>query len=198
MSLAEFETYALRRRAESQIARSDPPGDMLLRDPMRLLQELAVHRIELEMQNDELSKSNRRLEALRNEFQSLYDLAPVGYFTLSSEGLVLRMNDRAVQMMKCDRHSAINRPLRQRFASADVAAVDCLLRDAIQSNEGCASSDALLLLRPSLIPIYVRVQARSVHSEDDRSLNVLLAMMDVSALKFATDDVLTTLQNSLR
>jgi PAS domain-containing protein len=197
MSLSEFESFALRRRAETQVARGDLPSKILLSDPLRLLHELEVHRIELEMQNEELLKSNHRLEELRDEYQSLYDLAPVGYLTVSQEGLILRINDRAAEMMNCDLHSAISRPLRERFAAEDVARVDALLREAIESSER-ASSGTLLLLRPRSIPMYVRAQARSLPKDQaGHRPNVLLALMDVSALKFATDDVLSAINSSI-
>jgi PAS domain-containing protein len=196
MSLSEFESFALRRRAEAQVARGDLPSKILLGNPLRLLHEFEVHRVELEMQNEELLKSNHRLEALRDEYQSLYDLAPVGYLTVSQEGLILRMNDRAAEMLKCDMHSAINRPLREKFAADDIAAVDTLVHDAVESNEG-ASSGTLLLLRPHSIPMYVRAQARCLPKDDKSPLKILLALMDVSALKFATDDVLTAINSSM-
>ncbi len=47
---------------------------------------LRVHRIELEMQNEELRNSQEQLEMARARYFDLYDLAPVGYVTISEEG----------------------------------------------------------------------------------------------------------------
>lgn len=57
-----------------------------------LVHELRVHQVELELQNDELLKTQAELELARAEYFDLYDLAPVGYCTLSSEGLILKAN----------------------------------------------------------------------------------------------------------
>lgn len=56
------------------------------------LHELRVHQIELEMQNEELRNAQLELEASRARYFDLYDLAPVGYCSLSEEGLILQAN----------------------------------------------------------------------------------------------------------
>lgn len=54
--------------------------------------ELEVHQAELEMQNEELKRFQLALETSRDEFQDLYDFAPVGYFTLTKKGLITQAN----------------------------------------------------------------------------------------------------------
>jgi PAS domain S-box-containing protein len=61
-------------------------------DLQGVLHDLQVHQIELEMQNDELRRTQDALEAARARYFDLYDLAPVGYFTLSERGLILEAN----------------------------------------------------------------------------------------------------------
>ena len=58
----------------------------------RLVQELQVHQIELEMQYEELLLAQERLQAAQAQYVDLYDFAPVGYFTLTGLGLIEQLN----------------------------------------------------------------------------------------------------------
>jgi hypothetical protein len=58
-------------------------------DVKRLLHELQVHQIELEMQNEELCQANETAEAALKRYTMLYDFAPMGYFTLDADGSII-------------------------------------------------------------------------------------------------------------
>jgi PAS domain S-box-containing protein len=117
----------LRRRAESQRDASPkaPPGrsadiDNLSPQEVRhLLHELQVHQIELEMQNDELRRTQRELEASRDRYADLYDFAPVGYFTLSEASLILEVNLTAAAMLGLERGHLIQQPLTRFIVQQD-------------------------------------------------------------------------------
>jgi len=85
---------ALRRRAEekARIVKAQEPEPLSPEKSARLLHELQVHQIELEMQNEELRRAQQQLEASRARYFDLYDLAPVGYLTLSEHSLILEVN----------------------------------------------------------------------------------------------------------
>src|SRR4030095_15007613 len=61
-------------------------------EPRRLIHDLQVHQVELEMQNRELRESRELLEESRSRYADLYDFAPVGYFTFDSEGRIREIN----------------------------------------------------------------------------------------------------------
>ncbi|HEY3278585.1 MAG TPA: ATP-binding protein [Syntrophorhabdaceae bacterium] len=79
-------------------------------DPAALIHELEVHEIELEMQNDELQKSHLEVEASREKYFELYDLAPVGYLSLDEEGLILELNLTAAGLLGIERGYLVNEP----------------------------------------------------------------------------------------
>ena len=84
----------LRGHAEVRLnGRHAPNGDAPpAAEPQRLLHELQVHQIELEMQNEELRKARDEMEAGMEKYNELYDFAPVGYLTLDRAGAILEAN----------------------------------------------------------------------------------------------------------
>src|SRR5512136_844198 len=80
-------------------------------DGRRLLNELRVHQIELEMQNEELRRTQAELEASRARYFDLYDLAPVGYFTVCEEGMILETNLTFANLLGVARGVLVKQPL---------------------------------------------------------------------------------------
>ncbi len=64
-----------------------------------LVEELRIHQIELEMQNEELRLAQRDLERSRARYFDLYNLAPVGYVTVDGDGAIVEMNVRAAALL---------------------------------------------------------------------------------------------------
>jgi PAS domain S-box-containing protein len=114
------EAAELRRRAEarleSETAGENPPRTEA--DTRRLLHELQVHQIELEMQNTELRQARDELEAALEKYTSLYEFAPVGYFTLDREGAVRAVNLSGSSLLGVERALLIGRRFGQ-FVGAD-------------------------------------------------------------------------------
>ena len=118
----------LRTRAEETLSRK--PSDMedisalSPEEVQRLIHELRVHQIELEMQNEELRQAQIKLEELKDRYLDLYDFAPVGYVTLNEKGLILEANLTAVRLLGEERQTLIKRPF-SRFVCQRVRG--CLL-----------------------------------------------------------------------
>jgi two-component system cell cycle sensor histidine kinase/response regulator CckA len=107
---------ALRKRAEALAGEraGEMPEDLEappLEVALRALHELRVHQIELEMQNEELRRTQEELEVSRERYFDLYDLAPVGYFTLSEQGLILEANLTAAKLLGVPRSALVKQPL---------------------------------------------------------------------------------------
>jgi len=82
---------SLRAAAVKQLHQA-PITNSATRSAEKLLYELQVHQIELEMQNENLRQSNEALAESRRDYLELYEFAPVGYLTLSQQGLIEKIN----------------------------------------------------------------------------------------------------------
>ena len=106
--LAELRRCAEQKAGEVPAQKSE---DGWPAEARRALEELRVHQIELAMQNEELRAAHARLDASRTRYFDLYDLAPVGYFTLSKVGLILEANLAAAGMLGVNRGALPGQPL---------------------------------------------------------------------------------------
>jgi PAS domain-containing protein len=109
---ARINPSELRRRAEEKLARGDGE-DVLEESAERTLHELRVHQIELEMQNDELRRAQAELEKSRSRYFDLYDLAPVGFYSLDEAGVIEDSNLAFEAMLDLTRGEATRRKLSQ-------------------------------------------------------------------------------------
>ena len=90
---------SLREQAEKVVRQrgaKTSDGDEL--EWLRLLNEIEVYQVELELQNQELNRSTKELEAARNDYFDLYDSAPVAYVTLDGDGMIQRKNKAAERL----------------------------------------------------------------------------------------------------
>jgi PAS domain S-box-containing protein len=117
---AQADYELLRSRAEERVAarrRESPPAPSA-DEARRLLHELQVHQVELEMQNDELRRVQAELALASARYFDMYDLAPVGYCTLSRTGLISEANLGAAALLGVPRSALVNAPL-SRFVARD-------------------------------------------------------------------------------
>lgn len=105
----------LRRRAEAFL-QSRPAGRAVPDSPanlQRLLHELQVHQIELELQNEELRQAQSHVEGALEHFADFYDFSPVGFVTLGRDGAISRLNLTAARLFGMER----SRLIGKRFAA---------------------------------------------------------------------------------
>jgi PAS domain-containing protein len=99
----------LRLKAEEQLKMKQNKGKPVIEtDVKKLLHELQVHQIELEMQNEELREAYETAEAAMKKYTMLYDFSPMGYLTLDSEGSICDLNFTAAEMLGDKRFSLID------------------------------------------------------------------------------------------
>ena len=103
----------LRQKAEQIVrVKHDTPGAVLTpKEMLSRLHELEVHQSELEMQNDALRRANAALETVRARNIEFYELAPVGYLSITVNGLIVKANTTAATMLGVGRHALVGQQL---------------------------------------------------------------------------------------
>ena len=131
-------------------------------DTQRLLHELQVHQIELEMQNEELRKARDEMEAGMEKYSELYDFAPVGYLTLDPNGNIREANLTATSLLGIPRAPLMKQGLRLLVAPADRPNFDIFLQQVFENPER-KECDVQLLVKDKP-PVNVRLRANRFES----------------------------------
>jgi two-component system, sensor histidine kinase len=139
----ERDVAELRRKAEERVGKTIDPAAMDNEEMWRALYELQVHRIELEMQNEELHRSQARLEEIRRKYVDLYDFAPIGYLTMDERGVILESNLMAADMLGIPRKELSGQRLYEQVHPDDRDTLFLFLRNAFQKDR--SSSLELML-----------------------------------------------------
>ena len=111
----------LRRQAEARVdaLSATASGSPMSAEVAVIVHELRVHQIELEMQNEELRSAQLELADQRERYYELFDLAPVGYVTLTAEGIVAHANLMAAQLLGVERQNLAGQPFTSFVLAAD-------------------------------------------------------------------------------
>jgi PAS domain S-box-containing protein len=157
-------TAELRHRADVRLQSQKPPANAprSAHETQRLLHELQVHQIELELQNEELRNSRAQMEAAVSRYTDIYDFAPVGYFTLKSDGVITQTNFAGARLLGLERARLVGKRFEPFVSSADRPAFNALIQQVF-------AAQAHLALEVELVRI--DQPSRSVHIEVTLSSN---------------------------
>ena len=180
----------LRNRAEKILAEkaNRSSGDWP-KEVRELIHELDVHRIELEMQNDELRQAQAVIEESRSQLSDLYDFAPVPYITLSFKGLILQANLKAADLFEAGRSSLLQRRFSSYIVPADH---DPFRRHRLETiREPGKHSCELRLLKKSGSTVDVVIESTGAGDKDKEGkfTQIRSVLRDVTAHKHLEDEL---------
>jgi PAS domain S-box-containing protein len=170
---------ALRQRAEATLAAAPraPVAPEAPQAVQELIHELHVHQIELEMQNEELQRAQVALEVSRLRYFDLYDLAPVGYCSVSSNGLILNANLTLTSLLGQTRGALKLQQMALFVASEDRDSYYLFSRQMFQG--GLLSACELRLLKADGSTFWAHLQA-SVTAATPGSPELRLVVTDIT------------------
>ncbi len=168
--------------------------DLTEEDLTLLLHEFGVYQIELESQNEELREAQLQLEKARDRYRSLYEFAPVGYFTLARSGEVREANLTGCELLGEPRSRVIGRTLAATLAEEAVRDFYLHVRSVIDADEP-ATAELRLTPATGRKAVCVRLESLPVETEDGERL-CRTALSDVTPVKEA-EEALRTLNLQL-
>ncbi|MDD5716846.1 MAG: EAL domain-containing protein [Sulfuricurvum sp.] len=185
LSLEEMQ--ALRAKAEKRASQKSANIPVNVKDYTneeisRIIHELQVHQIELEMQNDELRNTQTELAKQRERYFELYELAPIGYCTLDKEGKILQANLAASSLLGVDRKKLTHRRLSDFIANDDQDICYLFQKSLLDVSE--THSCELRLTRQNQNTLWVQLTAKE---NDKGSGTILLILNDITERKEAEE-----------
>ena len=194
---------ALRRRADAlaqNYLSEESRGDKILSpaQAVKTLHELRVHQIELEMQNEELRSTHLLLDAERERYYELYDLAPVGYLSVGEHGLILQANLSAAKLLR-EARKQLEKQLFSNFIAPSDQDIYYLLRQQVLETRQEQSRE--LQMKPKGgQPFWVKLLV-NLAQEGEAAAEFRIVISDISARKAAAAEreaALKLLQNIAR
>ena len=147
-------------------------------DVKKLMHELQVHQIELEMQNEELRQAYETAEMALKKYTMLYDYAPMGYFTLDSDGSICDLNFTGADLLGDKRIALVNSNFKLFISEGSQSVFNDFFRKLYNGN--AKESCEVMLGYDNNLLRFVYLEG-IVTMDDDRKC--LLSVVDISDLK---------------
>jgi PAS domain S-box-containing protein len=148
----------------------------------RLVHELEVHQIELEMQNEELRQAREELELSRNTYAELYDFAPVGYFIFDACGQIFEVNLTGAQLLGIERSLLANKSLTSFIADDAGKEIFSLHLKSVLHNQGIQRCEIRLTGKDGSV-IFGHLKSVSLDNIESNNDYILCSIVDITAGK---------------
>jgi PAS domain S-box-containing protein len=171
----------LRWRAEARLAeRAAHITDRLgLEDQGQIAEELAIYHIELELQNEALRQSQQEAEAAREQYEALYELAPIGYFELNRRGRIRQVNRAGAALVGLGQTDLAGQPFTQFIEPERGQPVWQAHLNRLLKTEAGQSSE-LEMMRPDGSILFVRIESALRPGAGEAGPQILTTVLDIT------------------
>jgi PAS domain S-box-containing protein len=178
----------LRILAEKLLHRKKANAQEKLPDDMeKIIHELRVHQIELEMQNEQLQKTHAELEESRKKYHDLYDFAPIGYLTLDKNNLIQEINLTGAHLLGFERRYLIKAAF-SRFIAPEDQQVFYVHRQKVFES-GLHQSCELTLIKKSGAKFFAQLQGKVIKDDKGDFTGMTATISDITELKQAEEEL---------
>ena len=178
----------LRKQAEALLAKKDPfTGEISEIDPLKLIHELQTLQLELELQNEDLRISQQSLLDSLENYEKLYDFAPVGYLTISEKGIIQNVNLTFSGMLSIERAYLISKPLNKLIFQKDQSIFYRHLQELSQSK--VRQTCELRLKKRGDIPFYAELDSTILSGKNRNPDQYHIIVIDIEERKASQEEL---------
>jgi len=182
----EEKSNRLRKKAEKILQQQGVQDPTLYKKDLEsLVEELNIHQIELEQQNEELKRIHNELEVSRDRYSDLFNNAPVGYFIILRDYNIVNVNNKGQEMLESQNGDLIGLPFTKYIHPDSQDTFYFHLKEII--DKGNHQSCELQLRTTSGRSFYVNMESipvKSADTEDKEDYDSIRAtIVDITAQK---------------
>lgn len=193
MSKENSNDNELRKKAEELFQANLNHGKYDSEDVDKVIYELRVHQIELEMQNEELRETQLKLEDSRHKYLDLYNYAPVGYFTLNKDGIILDVNLAGALLLGVERFNLKKSAFIQYIDPDYRNKFHHYINDEVKQRNNANVNIKLLKMNN---PFYARLETVKVLDDDGTLVGFRMSILNINELK-TTEHALKQIKHDL-
>lgn len=172
----------LRKKALKKLPSEMPAVEQMSKGEIAAaLQELKVHQIELEMQNQELRSTQDQLQKSREEYTALFDFAPIGYVAINKDHVIKKGNLTAARLLGIPRSKIIGRPFAEYIRVEDRDKWFLHARKLIVHGQKEAIELQMLGADQTFLDVYLK--GEPVSDADGNVTGARIAFVDITPLK---------------
>ncbi|MGA1841015.1 MAG: ATP-binding protein [bacterium] len=178
----------LRRQAEAILGQKNEGAQKGQRDEYhKLLHELEVHQIELEMQNEELRNAHEKLLESQERYVDLYDFAPIGYLGIDQNGQILEANLTGAWLLGVERYNLLRTPFSRFIAkeSQDMFYLHCKQIFETTRKQTCE----LLMVKKDGRPFHAQLESIAIADSDGEYKQFRTALLDITERKKVEEEL---------
>jgi PAS domain S-box-containing protein len=171
----------IRRKAKQVLEEKGSHNNSFDGDKDKLIEELNIHQIELEMQNKELLDAQDRIIEEQNRYKDLFMNAPVAYFILNETGNVLELNHAAASMLKVPIHSSKYTSIFPYLSEESKVTFTKFIKKVFESNK--SEFEEFVFVNSDSESVYGNVNAETCFDSEQNDKVIRCTVVDVTQTK---------------
>ncbi len=159
----------------------DSRADAATTTPDQLIEELHIHQIELEMQNEDLRLANENAERIQAKYIDLYEFAPVGYLTLGDNSNIVEANSTLASLLGIDKSQILHHPITD-FVDQDYQDILYFYLAKTRKSKTHESCE-LKLKRCDKRPFFAHLESMTVYCKESGRTEIRISVIDINEKK---------------